>query len=110
MKKFLLILYKIYLPLVLVVAITLPILHGFGIEYVLLWVQALLATLAWLSPDPKNIFRTKHRSELSLGIVVLFVGILYYATFHILVVALSALVLAGWFGFQEKTKAAEGTS
>lgn len=107
MKKLLLILYKIYLPLAFIAAIVLPVQFGFGVEYILLGIQAILAALAFLSPNPDNIFRTKHKSELSLGVVVLFIGILYYATFHILVLAMSALILAGWFGFQEKTSSEE---
>jgi len=34
----------------------------------------------------------------------MFIGILFYATLHILVIALSAIVMAGWFYF---TRASE---
>ncbi|MEL7222985.1 MAG: hypothetical protein AAGJ93_16805 [Bacteroidota bacterium] len=104
MKKALQILYRIYLPLVVVAAVILPIYFGFGVEYVLLGIQATLSSIAWLSSNP---FKQKYRSELSLGIVVLFIGILYYATFHLLVLAMSALVLAGWFAFLDKKVEAE---
>ena len=77
MKNLLLILYKLYLPLALAAAVVLPILYGFKMEYVMLGVQVLLSAAAFLSFKRDNAFRVKYKSEISLAITVLFVGILF---------------------------------
>ncbi len=97
MKRTIYIAYLIYLVFVIAASIFLPIDNFFSVEYVLLGLQALLALVYYLILNRGNRQGTKNNSEFSLIVTVLFVGILYYATLHLLVIALSALTVGGWF-------------
>lgn len=106
MKKALYILYLICQVLIIGACIYLPLTFDFKVEYILLAIQSIvvLAYSKALNPDIAS-DKKKSKSEISLFIAVLFVGILYIAAFHYLIVALSALVLAGWFFFSGKSSA-----
>ena len=107
MKKALYILYVVYQFLVIAACVYLPLTFGFGVEYILLGVQAVIAIFYFMVLNPqKNGQIGKRKNEFSLFISVLFVGIIYIATLHILVIILSAIILAGWFYYSrtpEKT-------
>ena len=103
MKKALYILYLICQILIIGACIYLPLTFGFKVEYILLAVQSVVVLIyaKALNPD-KATGKTKNKNEISLFIAVLFVGILYIAAFHYLIVALSLIVLLGWFFFTGK--------
>ncbi|MEL6556691.1 MAG: hypothetical protein AAFQ94_00815 [Bacteroidota bacterium] len=105
MKKALYILYLTCQVLIIAACIYLPLTFGFKVEYILLAVQSIvvLAYSRALNPDSAT-NKKKSKNEVSLFIAVLFVGILYIAAFHYLIVALSVFVLAGWFFFSGKSK------
>ncbi|MGB3467090.1 MAG: hypothetical protein WBA74_17545, partial [Cyclobacteriaceae bacterium] len=71
---------------------------GFGVEYILLMTQAtLVITYLYRYKKLRGGKELKYKNEFSLFVAVLLMGIVYYATLHILVIVLSSLVVAGWF-------------
>lgn len=101
MQKFIFYAYLVFTLLVLAASIYLPIDNFFSVEYVLLGIQAAAAFYyyAKLAKTAEN--KRKYENIISLIVIVSFIGILYYATFHILVLGLSGMVLGGWFLVQK---------
>jgi len=104
MDKSVFFIYLGYTLLVIFLSIYLPIDNFFSIEYVLLGIQAMAAFSYYAFLIRNESAKKKYESTFSLIVVIGFIGILYYATFHLLVLGLSGLVLAGWFWVQKTAK------
>lgn len=92
MARFLYHTYLLYQVLVIAGCVYLATVYGFGIEYVLLGVQSLFVLVYSLKKSS-----SRYKNEFSLFIVMLFVGIVFYALLHLLVVVMSTIVISGWF-------------